>query len=61
MKKILVTGTEHDGLYYLTLLQPHMKYGLSTNELLLLHYGLDDLSFQSMSSFYLSMFKACYK
>jgi hypothetical protein len=63
--RILGTGTEHDGLYYLnSALAPTAlttRNTSSTDELLLLHCRLGHPSFQSLGRMFPSYFQSCCK
>lgn len=63
--RVLGTGTEHDGLYYLdnasTPLAFNTKNATSTDELLLLHYRLGHPSYQSLSRMFPSLLESCRK
>uniref|UniRef100_A0A8R7RD80 GAG-pre-integrase domain-containing protein n=1 Tax=Triticum urartu TaxID=4572 RepID=A0A8R7RD80_TRIUA len=62
--KVLGTGTEHDGLYYLDNVAAPLALAActsSTDELLLLHRRLGHLSFHVLSRVFPSLFASCYK
>ena len=64
-RKILGTGTEHDGLYYLDGVAAPLAFNAtctsSTDEFLLLHYRLGHLSFQALGRKFPSLFASCCK
>lgn len=64
-RRILGTGTERDGLYYLDNtpipVALSTRSAMSTDELLLLHCRLGHLSFQSLGRMFPSYFESCCK